>query len=481
MPELFEFQKKGIQFLVRTRRALLADEMGLGKTVQAIYACRANQARHVLVICPNTLKWTWKKEIEKWDPVKSIQVVEGSSDERQRQYQKRESFTIVNYELLTYERKTKGQRTRPWSNDVKTLEKLKWDIVIVDEASRVKNRKAQVTKAVKKITKGINHVYLLTGTPLLNRVEELWSLMNILYPDIYTSYWRFVEEYCYVYFNGWGTQIGVSRPDKMPELKRILSLFSLRRLKKDVLKTLPRALPIRKIWVPLIGEQRRIYEEMATQMYTKLSSEEKISAAVVIAQITRLKQIAVDYHLMSKDSPHPLSGRKVDVLLELLEEFSNEKIVIFSQFAQAIERLALLCQQLKLPYAKLVGDITGRDREREVERFQTDKHCRLFLCSMKAGGMGITLTASHIAIFLDKFWSPAINNQARERLDRIGQTEKVTTIELLASNTIEEGIEEMLAEKTQQFSLLFKMRDPGLQEFDHAERQKLLELLRYGL
>lgn len=481
MSKLFEFQKDGVQFLLKTKRALLADEMGLGKTVQTIYACRACQARRVLVICPNTLKWTWEKEVEKWDPVKSTQVIDGNLKQRQEQYQKKVNFTIANFELLTYERGTKGQRSRPWSEDVKILEKIKWDVVIVDEASRVKNRKAQVTKATKKITKKVERVYFLTGTPLLNRVEELWSLMNILYPDVYTSYWRFVEEYCYVYFNGWGTQVGTGKPERMPELRRILDLFSLRRLKRDVLKTLPGVFPTRKVWIPLSGKQKKVYEEMATQMYTELSSEEKISAAVIIAQITRLKQIAIDYHLMSKEELQPLSGAKVEVLLELLEESPNEKIVVFSQFAQVIERLALLCRQLKLPYAKLVGGTRGEDREKEVTRFQTDRHCRLFLCSMKAGGMGITLTSSHIAVFLDKFWSPAINNQARERLDRIGQTEKVTTIELLASKTIEEGIEKMLVEKTQQFASLFKTYDPGLQEFEHAEREELLELLRYGL
>ena len=477
---LFDFQKDGAQFLVDHERVLLADEMGLGKTVQAISACQARQGFPVLVLCPNTLKWTWSREIQKWAPEATIQIVDGGPTARQDQLSSNADYVIVNLELLTYDRKSSG-KNRPWSEDVKLLLRRKWNTVILDEAHRVKNRKAQVTKAAKLITKKTDHVYLLTGTPILNRVEELWSLLNILYPKQFSSYWKFVEKFCYVFHDRYGYQVGDVRENMLPDLKRILEPIVLRRLKTEVLKDLPGMLPVKRVWVGLEGEQRRIYEEMAEEMYTKLESGETVSAAVVIAQITRLKQITIDENLMVADKNVPLSGAKVDALFDFLETCGDEKVVIFSQFSRVLDRLELVCQQKKIQYEKLTGKVTGSDREAAVEEFQTNSDCRLFLCGMKSGGMGITLTASHIAVFLDKFWSPTMNWQAQERLDRIGQTEKVTIVEFLAAQTVEEGIETMLAGKTKQFSSLFDLEKPDVEEIGPVEKQDLIELLRFGL
>jgi len=483
--KLFDYQVDGVRFLVNTEHALLADEMGLGKTVQALVACKANKAKRVLVVCPNTLKWTWEKEIKKWLPEEkdSIVIVEGEQKKRLEQYKKAVRFTLVNYEVLTYERDSKGKKPRPWSKDVKALQRQKWDTIIIDEAARIKNRKTQVSKATRLLTKKAKHVYLLTGTPMLNKVEELWSLLNSLYPRIFGSYWRFVEEYCYVNYNGWGYEVGNLRPSKAEDLRKVLDTLSLRRLKRDVLKTLPGKLPVKRIWVPLKGEQLKVYNEMAKEMYTKLLTGEVVSAAVIVAQIMRLKQIAVDHHLMLEETKQPLQGAKIDALFELLGSLTVgvDKVVIFSQFVRALDRLELIFKEKKIPYAKLTGNTKSQEREREIERFQTDRHCGIFLCSTLAGGLGVTLTASHIAIFLDKLWSPAMNWQAQERLDRIGQTEKVTIVELLASNTIEEGIEKMLKEKTHQFSSLFRIEDSKQMEIEVSHKNELLELIKYGV
>ncbi len=240
-------------------------------------------------------------------------------------------------------------------------------------------------------------------------------------------------------------------------------------------------LPIKRIWVQLSGTQRQVYENMAKEMYTTLTSGETVSTAVVIAQITRLKQITIDENLMIAEKVTPLQGAKVDALFDFLETCEDEKVVIFSQFSRVLDRLELVCHQKDLSYEKLTGDVTGKNRENAVQRFQSDPDCRLFLCGMKSGGVGITLTASHIAVFLDKFWSPATNWQAQERLDRIGQTEKVTIIEFLAAETVEEGIEKMLVDKTKQFSSVFGLKKPCVEDFEPTERQELIDLLRFGL
>jgi len=448
---LFPYQLEGVKFLLDTERALLADEMGLGKTIQAIAACQARNAKPILIICPNTLKWTWKTEIEKWHPGASWAIVEGDKTSRLACIREKAQYTIVNFEMLAYDRSAKQQ---VWGEDVSLLVKTKWDTIIIDEAHRIKNRKAQVTKAVHKLKS--RYMYELTGTPILNRAEELWSLLNILYPSVFTSYWRFVERYCEMTNNGWGWQVGVLRPEMYPELKMILDGFSLRRLKSNVLKSLPGKLPVEQIWIRLSGQHRDIYDKMEQDMYAELSTGNVITAPIVLAQITRLKQIAIDPTIML-NIDESLSGPKVDALFEIIDN-TEEKVVVFSQFARVVDRLGLACNSKGIKYVKITGEVTGSDREVAVQTFQADPAYRVFLCGIKSGGVGITLTAAHIAVFMDKYWSPAINWQAQERLDRIGQTEKVSVIEILASDTIEERIEQMLDSKTEQFGALFDIK-----------------------
>ncbi len=458
-PELFDFQREGVQFLIKHPRALLGDEMGLGKTVQTIVASllTADEGDRILIVCPNSLKWTWAKEFERWAPTTSVQLVTGDRPTREKQILSDARVTIINYELFRYGLKT-DRGKREWSHDTQLVMKRKWRTIVLDEAHRVKNRDAQVTRALTAITKTIDRVYLLTGTPILNRLEELWSLLRILFPEEYTSYWRFVERYCQVFSNGFGTEVGPARPEMLPELKTILDGFTLRRLKRNVLPSLPRKLPIRRVWVPLEKSQRDVYQGMAEEMYTILESGEVVSAAVAIAQITRLKQIVIDPNLMAQPDL-PLRGTKVDAVLDILESMAGEKVVIFSQFATALNRLQKTLSAKGYDTSIITGEVTGEDRQAVVDRFQTDPSNQVLLCGLKSGGVGITLTAAHTAIFLDKFWNPALNWQAQERLDRIGQTEPVTIIELLAEKTIEESIEKLLVQKADLFSSLFETAD----------------------
>lgn len=458
-PELFSYQKEGVQFLLSHPRTLLGDEMGLGKTVQTITALRLQlrPGEHALVVCPNTLKQTWSKEFRRWAPDISTVIIQGDSTSRLNQIGTAQ-VTIINFELL---RKARGKPD--WSSDVQALLGRPWQYLVVDEAHRIKNRDAQVTRALRLIAKSIRVVYLLTGTPILNRLEEAWTLFSVLYPTEYHSYWQFVSRYCIVTNNGFGADIGPIRSDMLPELKDTLSHFMLRRLKREVLPSLPGKLPTQQIWIPLEGETRRIYREMARELYTTLESGEQVSAAVVIAQITRLKQIVIDPSLMIHDIA-PLKGAKIDALLELLSSIEPQPIVVFSQFAEALRRLRSTLEQAGYTTGLITGDITGDARQDEIDRFQTASGSYILLCGLKSGGVGITLTNAHIAVFLDKFWSPALNWQAQERLDRIGQTEPVQIIELLAEHSVEEGIEDLLSSKIADFSALFDRSEEVLQQ-----------------
>lgn len=439
---LYPFQDDGVDFLKSRSRAMLADEPGLGKTVQALRACEAINARRVLIVCPNSIKNVWVREIEQWT-ASSYSLIDGSASKRKKLLTADAVYTIINYEALRCHAVSK-----PKSAQLEPELCQEWDVLILDEAHRVANRKAQISKVVKAVAKNATCVYELTGTPVLNKASDLWILLNLLDSKQFSSYWQFAKKYCEIVFNGYGYQV-LDIPDqndaRVRRLRHDLAPFMLRRLKKDVFSQMP-AKTIQQVWIDLQGRQLTAYREMEIKMLSQLVSGEKVYAPVVIAQITRLKQIAIDPYLML-NSDHPITGAKIDAVKDILSSCEGKKIVIFSQFVKALNRLADLLTSLNLSYATLTGEITGPARQQEIDRFQNDPNCPVFLCSTKAGGIGLTLTAASIAIFLDKLWTPALNTQASDRLHRIGQTEPVMIYEVLAKDTVEEDIEMLLSRK----------------------------------
>jgi len=457
MDLLYPFQKEGVDFMVKQGRVLNADDMGLGKTVEALMSCVASGAHRILVVCPNSLKWNWKRESERWTNY-TVQIVHGDPDTRESQIFSQANITIINLEAIRLH--------------VEDLAELHWDVVIIDEAHRVKNRHAKVTLAARRITARARNVYLLTGTPILNHPYDLWSLLNLIDPHTFSSFWKFVTKYCHLYDNGWGDEIGGVKEEELEHLKEVVKAVSIRRTKGQVLTDLP-AKTVQKAYIQLEGKHAKIYQEMRDEMYTQLSSMQVVSASVVIAQIIRLKQIVIDPHLMGP-KPLPLNGPKVDYLLDLLAG-TGGKVVVFSQFAQALKRLAPVLKAAGYELAMVIGDIVGEKRDQEVARFQEDPTCRVLLASIQAGGQGLTLTAASTAVFLDKAWTPAMNVQAQDRLHRIGQTEPVTIVEILAEDTIEEKIEELLQQKEEWSAAFFEADNVPTNRVDKATLLGLLQ------
>jgi len=427
--KLYNFQRVGVGFLLLSSRALLADEMGTGKTLQALCLCEEVKAEKILIVCPNSLKWTWANEIEKWLKSKDHEVYQTKVLNLNKR------FSIINYEAV-------------WREKNENIFKVEWDVLILDEAHRIKNRKTRQTKAIKKIK--ANRVLELTGTPVLNRPDELWSLLNQLYPKKYTSYWRFFEQYVDYWMNDFGGStpmpIKVIRgPKNLHQLKRELEPIMIRREKKDILLDLPDK-TYQNIFVELDKKQRKIYEEMKEDFIVKLKENKEIKAPTIIAQIVRLKQIAVHTSLVLPEYDKTLPGIKLEVLFELIESL-NKKVVIFSQFAKAINIIENKLIKKGLKFAKITGEVNPKQRAEEINKFQTDDNCKIFIGTIQAGGQGITLTAADTVIFLDKLWTPAYNEQAEDRLHRIGQKKNVTVVNLIAKNTIEDTIERILENK----------------------------------
>jgi len=448
---LYDFQRVGTSFLSQTDGAILADDMGLGKTIQSLAAVDELELEQVLVVCPASLKLNWGQEIEKWLPDYTYKVIDGSKKKRvegiEEALEDGTNFIIVNYAMFRGGAKAKKDITCPL---FKVLDR-EWDAMIIDEAHRFKNRKAQQTKGGYRVAKKAKKVYHLTGTPIMNKPDEIWSLLHMMDPERYSSYWRFVRQYCDIYDNGWGKEIrGAKNP---AEFREMLEPMMVRRTKQEVLSDLPEK-TVKQQFVELEGKQRKLYEQMERDMVAKFSEEEEIAAPIVLAQLTRLKQIAVSPGLITDEFSD--KSAKVEALMDILEDAGDQKVVVFSQFQGAVEYVASILDSKGIEYGKLHGGVSQEDRDRAIKKFQNDPDCKVFLASIKAGGLGITLTAGSICVFLDKDWTPANNNQAIDRLHRIGQENNVTVIELLAKDTVEEYIEQLLNEKQKTFDSLIE-------------------------
>lgn len=442
--KLYPFQRVGVGFLKKARKAILGDDMGLGKTLQALAVTDELSAEKVLIIAPNTLKSVWRNEIEKWFPGTAVQVIDGPKKKREEQLKSSARYIIINYEA-----------TRLHTEEL-TRE---WDVVILDEAHRAKNRKAQQTKACQKIAKGAKALFHLSGTPIMNRPYEIWTLLNMIDPKKFSSFWRFVDMYCEKWYDGYGWNIGgVLDPE---EFRHMLAPYMLRRKKEQVLKDLP-SKTVQQIPVTLEGKQKKIYQQMKDQMVAELAEKETISAPVVIAQITRLKQICVSPNLLGENGVD-FPSVKLDALDGIIDDSNGQGIVVFSQFAKAIRLVERRLRERGIEVRVLTGDTKQKDREQAIKDFQEGK-AKVFLTTIQAGGQGITLTAGSIAIFLDKHWTPANNNQAIDRLHRIGQEKPVTVYELIAEDTVEDWIERLLEEKTTIFKQLIEGEKVGSRE-----------------
>lgn len=441
---------------------ILGLDMGLGKTLTSLAVTDAIKANKTLVVCPASLKYNWAEEIEKWLPNKTYTILDGSKEKRIEALENDVDFYITNYASLR--EKSRAKINGNWTNVDNELflaiNKKNFEVAIYDEAHKMKNRKSQQTKALYKITNGIKRNYLLTGTPIMNTPEDLWSLLHIIDRKKFSSFWRFVHRYCEVWDNGFGKEIGSAKNPK--EFREMLKPYMLRRLKEEVIEDMPE-LTKQKSWVELEGKQSKIYHQMEEDMVAELSGQEEIKAPIIISKIMRLKQIAVSEQLLAeKPSIKKFKkSAKIKALNEIIDDSGDQKIVVFTQYQSAAKLVAKMLDKKGIGYGMIHGGVKNEERQKEVNKFQENENCKIFVATIKAGGLGLTLTAGSIAVFLDKDWTPANNTQAVDRLHRLGQEKNVTVIELLAKDSIEEYIEEMLEGKQKTFDSLIEGKITG--------------------
>lgn len=426
------YQKEGFYWIKTLKYnqfgGILADDMGLGKTLQVIaflwsefQESRPEENRRALVVTPASLVFNWMSEIERFAPGLPATVVTGDVKERKALIQNagEREVLITSYDLL--------------KRDLKAYQKLDFVVQIIDEAQYIKNHGTQVAKAVKEIRSEFR--LALTGTPVENRLSELWSIFDFLMPGFLYSYEKFRKEIEL-------PAVQYSNSDAMERLQKMIRPFVLRRLKKDVLKDLPDKLE-KDMFSPLESEQKELYEAHTERLRLMLGmqsdAEFRTSKLQILAEITRLRQICCYPGLVYEG--YKGNSSKLEMCMELVQNAVNggHKLLLFSQFTTMLDVLAERLKKAKISFYVLTGATSKEKRARLVKAFNEDD-TSVFCISLKAGGTGLNLTAADIVIHYDPWWNLAVQNQATDRAHRIGQQNVVSVYRLFMKDTIEERI-----------------------------------------
>jgi SNF2 family DNA or RNA helicase len=426
----YPYQMQGIAFLMPRHAALLADEMGLGKTMQAILALRlmfhSGQIRRALVVCPKPLVITWTRELRTWAEDVPFEVVGGETQARRAcWFASRCPLKLVNYELLT--------RDLEFITD----ERVQFDVVILDEAQRIKNRESKTAQAVRAIPR--QRSWAMTGTPIENRTDDLVNIFAFLDPE----------------------RIPVQAQAR--DLPRYTSDCILRRVKEDVARDMPPKV-IRDAYLELTPAQREAYDLAEKEGVIHLNNlGQTITVQHVFELVMRLKQIC-------NFDPRTGQSAKLEQLTADISEVaeSGRKAIIFSQWVQPLEVIARSLQ----PFGPLLfhGQVPQRQRQLILDQFQTDPGKRVILMSYGTGSVGLNLQCANYVFLFDRWWNPAVEDQAINRAHRLGQKARVFVTRFISPDTIEGRIAEVLERKRQLFNDLIGQNGPppslGLTEED---------------
>ena len=421
------YQIEGALWLLKNARSssagLLADEMGLGKTIQALAMMEALPGPH-LVVCPSSLVWNWSREASVFCPNLRVLTIEGP--ERAERFPKipDHDLIITSYALLR--------------RDAEHYKGFVFSTTTLDEAQHIKNPGSQNARAACAIRSKSR--FILTGTPLENSIRDLWSLFDFLLPGYLGTRKDFQERYEKPLAAG--ESAGV-----WPRLLRRVRPWMLRRRKSEILKELPAKIE-QVVQVELSPDQKAAYTQLQIAARAEVDAMRESGGAArmkVLTALLRLRQACCDLRLLNGDSEAP--SAKLEALLELLGEAvdGGHRTLVFSQFTSMLDLIVPALDEAGISWCRLDG--STKDRGAVVERFQSDASISVFLISLKAGGAGLNLTGADTVIHFDPWWNPAVEAQATDRAHRIGQEKVVTSIKLIARDTVEQRVLEMQAKK----------------------------------
>lgn len=443
--ELKPFQKAGVEYGVEKKKVMIADEMGLGKTVESLAIVQQLKAYPLLVVCPATLKLNWKREIKKWlNGNVDINIIEGQSNDKIGDG----DVQIINYDILHHNKEL--------------LKDINFESVIFDESHKVKNHKAKRTKAAKDIVKDLDVPVriALTGTPIKNRPKELISQLDILdrLNDL-GGFWSFAKRYCNAHKGRYGWDLdGASN---LEELNRMLrEVGYIRREKEEVLEELPNKV---RTNVPVEIDNRDEYNKAKMDIIRWINEKESVEKAMKAKKAEILVRLNTLKRLVSE-------GKKRDVI-KWVRDFleSGEKLILFAHHVDLVKSLKEEFNALAI-----YGETSLEEKQNAVDKFQNDEDEKLIVISLQAGSEGITLTEASNVAFAELGWTPAEHNQAEDRCHRIGQEDSVNAWYLIAEDTIDEDIKELIEKKRE----IFESTVNGDKEKDMDIVEELVSIIK---
>lgn len=456
------YQKDGFRWLSTLIEygfgGILADEMGLGKTLQIISLILSmkerGEAGTCLVVSPSSLIYNWEAELKKFAPTLKSVVCAGSPKERKMVLCSLSGVDVLitSYDLL--------------KRDIDTYRIRDFLLFVIDEAQYIKNNNTEASKAVKLIHS--LHRMALTGTPIENRLSELWSIFDFLMPGFLYSYEKFRTS---IELPSMKNTTG----EAIEKLRKMTGPFILRRLKSDVLKDLPEKLE-EVSYSEMETEQRRLYDAAVLRIRKNIEDEEESefrkNKVLVLSELTKIREICCDPSLVFEN--YQGKSAKLDSLMDLMERAIDQghRMLVFSQFTSMLELIEKRMDSI--PYFKITGSTPKEERLRLVDKFNSDASIPVFLISLKAGGTGLNLTGADMVIHYDPWWNVAVQNQATDRAHRLGQTKVVTVYKMIAKNTIEDRIVEMQEAKR---DLVEKILSGSETSLASLTREELLEIL----
>jgi superfamily II DNA or RNA helicase len=436
--DLYPYQREGALFALKAGRCLIGDDMGLGKTIQAITAVELMadlfRIERVLIISPTTLKYQWKGEIEKFTS-RTVSVIEGFNLQRQGLFRQDSFYKVINYELV-----------------VRDLEKIKtWapDLIILDEAQRIKNWKTRTARTVKQLESP--YAIVLTGTPIENKIEELHSIVEFINRRPLGPLYRFLHDHRIT--DEAGKVIGYK---DLQTIRETLRPIMIRRKKGEVLDQLPQRID-KNLFVPLTKEQGLIHDEnfeIVARLVAKWRRYKFLCEADqrrLLIALTRMRMAADNTYLVDKKTVNGPKIEELEIILDEILSEEGEKVVIFSQWMRMTELVEQLLERKKIGFVHLNGSVPARQRKSLLTRFKDDPACRVFL-STDAGGVGLNLQSGSVVINMDIPWNPAVLEQRIGRVHRLGQHKPVRVINFISSASIEERILDLLQFKKSLFA-----------------------------
>lgn len=434
------YQLAAIEFLRKNKHTLLADEMGLGKTIEvAGFINSLDEPSAILVVCPASLKLNWYRELHKWMVRDvSIQIVFGADPINHC------DITIINYDLLDRHA---------------TLADKHWQVVIGDESSAIKNHKAHRTRIFCKLK--ADYRILLTGTPVPNRPVELFTSLRWLKPDIWGNWGKFVLRYCSAHMSRWG--FDVSGASNLEELNKLIrSYVMMRRLKKDVLPELPPKFR-QIIEIPCddpdiaANEMQLFHKWRSTQAKIKMlerKAKKTRHEDEFALEISKLRMFSfLQFQELSKMRHSTALYKVPTVIAHISAALEAGKVVCFCHHKDVAEQII---KHFPGETVSLSGSDSAKDRDRAVQQFQENDHVRLFVGSLRAAGVGITLTASHHVIFAELDWTPSVISQAEDRLHRVGQKENILVQHLVLQDSVDCMMAKRIVAKQQNINKILK-------------------------